>query len=349
LTGKRIDQFCKKEHLENALDLNLHWIKNSFAHNQNKGSSGSSNIFGRFSSPYPETTGYLLPTLLLASNYLNNPSLKDLALDQIDFFYSIRNEDGSFYQSLENKKPIVFDTGQILLGLSAVYQKHPSHRILELISGSQSWLLSNLNEKGAFTKYNYHPGYNPSYYSRVFWAMFGANKILKHKNQANLLEGYNNLLSLKNNNLSFKNWHFTSQSEAFTHTIIYTLRGLWESAVLLNDFSTQEYVKLALSDIITRFKKEGNTFYGAYDHNWKANKSFQCSTGNAQLAILLLKVFRKEVDLDIIYSLIVTLLSNQKKSGQNKGAVSSSIPLWGKYQRFSQTGDKADDAHIKYW
>ena len=62
-------------------------------------------------SEYPETTGYLIPTLL-------NYGEKKLAKQYADWLRKIQNEDGSFNDM--NGHPTVFDTGAVMEGLRAI-------------------------------------------------------------------------------------------------------------------------------------------------------------------------------------------------------------------------------------
>ena len=335
MTGRLIDKLGGKPRIEDALKRNLKWIINSFSVNNNLGSSSHSNIIGKFSVPYLETTGYLLPTLLNATRYFDDQHYKELALKQISFFQEYKNEDGSFYQKVNDSKPIVFDTSQILLGLCAIYKHKQTKEVKSLIKEANKWLTDNLNEQGSFINYNYTSNTCPAYYARVFWAMLSANEIIPLENKYKVIAGLEKIVSSSLSNYSFHNWGFENETYVLTHNIAYTLRGLYESALLLNDRNISKLVNNIIETIVNIINSKGS-LCGAYDKDWQPDCSYVCSTGNAQLAFLISKVNTEKYE-DVIVLLIKPLLKAQKINGFNQGAIPSSIPLWGKYQRWRYT------------
>lgn len=335
MTGKLIDKLGGQSRIEDALKRNLKWIIKSFSINNNLGSSSHSNIIGKFSPPYLETTGYLLPTLLSAAKYFDDNQYEELAFRQISFFQAYKNQDGSFYQKVNNSKPLVFDTSQILLGLCSIYNNKKSKELEKLIKDANQWLTNNLDDEGHFINYNYTLKTCPGYYARVFWAMLSANEIATVDNKSKVIAGIEKIVSSSLSNYSFNNWGFENEKYVLTHNIAYTLRGLYECALLLNDSHMYQLVNNTITTIDNIINSNGK-LCGAYDDNWKADCSYICSTGNAQIAYLLSKVNIEKYQ-DAIVLLIKPILKAQKKFGINQGAVPSSIPIWGKYQRWRYT------------
>lgn len=92
----------------------------------------------RLKEPYPEVTGYYIPSLI-------RWGYKELATSYAKWLCSIQHEDGAWYDT-EEKNPYIFDTAQILKGLIAVRRFYPDvdgH----IIKGCD-WILSNMNEEG---------------------------------------------------------------------------------------------------------------------------------------------------------------------------------------------------------
>lgn len=88
--------------------------------------------------PYPEVTGYYIPTLL-------NWGYKDLSLKFARWLCEIQNEDGS-WNSPDNSAAYVFDSAQVLKGLLAVEKYDES--VLTSIKKGCDWLISNVNLEG---------------------------------------------------------------------------------------------------------------------------------------------------------------------------------------------------------
>jgi len=91
--------------------------------------------------PYPEVSGYYIPTLL-------RWGYRDLAISYAKWLCEIQHEDGSWYDT-ENEKPYVFDTAQILKGLIAVRLILPEVD-LNIRKGCD-WLLTRISDEGRMT------------------------------------------------------------------------------------------------------------------------------------------------------------------------------------------------------
>lgn len=335
-----INNLGGKEKLRYALSTNLLWIYKSFKVNDYLGSCASKNVIGKWSAPYPETTGYLVPTLLQSDSHLPQHGLSTLAEKQLHFFQKLRTKEGGFYSDTVASPPIVFDVGQILLGqLSLVPFVDNPDQLLQEIELTRDWLRDLLNEEGDFISHNYIPDYQPTYYSRIAWPLAYAEIVIDSKVSLRTKRLVDNILSKQNENFTFKDWGFRKGDAAYTHTIAYTLRGLWEYAEIVNSKSIKKQVKSTLKTLSTIIQKE-NKIGATYDEKWKGNYRYICATGNAQLALLYLIVYERtgrNEYLEPISLLLTPLLSAQRQLSINKGAVPSSIPIWGEYQKMKFT------------
>lgn len=328
-----------KDQLVNALTNSLAWIKKSINNNPHHLSSAHRTIWNSWSHAYIETSGYIIPTLIKASKLLGEPQLLELSSTLSNSLIHFQNSDGSFYQSVKNKTPYVFDTAQVLLGLLAFHKETGEH--LEKIKRCYNWIIGQIDEGGQFKSYNYKKDYNPSYYSRVLWplALYEKKFLTKISPQVEKLERY--LLGLENENSSFKQWSFDGRETAFSHTIIYTLRGLYEYALLKDNKHLIKQMSSISSSILSFNNRPSFILNGEYNQSWAFQSKYICSAGSAQFGVVLLKMLKGghiELDHKFIVRLIEPLLKNQKqyKFG-TKGGVSSSIPSWGPYQRFKET------------
>lgn len=329
-----------QEKLETALSNNLEWLLKSFAVNRGAGSSGTRTMRGSWGAVYPETTGYLIPTLYHTATYLGNEEGKAMAMNQLAFLDSIANEDGSYQQSPELSEPIVFDTAQILHGLlffsSMVDQPKATLNRTKLTA---DWLGTQLDDEGQFTAFNYVEGYNPSYYARIAWAMAAAELIKYSRPRTKTKTLIKKIAEMQNENFSFSSWGFYPDEPGLTHTIAYTLRGLWECGEILNDRKLKKKVRLSMNRLSEEITEHG-AVAASYDQKWKGDYSYICATGNAQLALLYLILYERsgaKQNLEHVELLLRPLLAKQNKILLNKGAIPSSIPMKGKYQRFKYT------------
>lgn len=113
----------------------IHWIHpNSIAE---QGIINNSNL----RQPYPEVTGYFIPSLLRWGQ-------RDLAISYAKWLCSIQKEDGSWYDTFD-KAPYVFDSAQILKGLLAVREILPE--VDSHIRKGCEWILGNMQPNGRLT------------------------------------------------------------------------------------------------------------------------------------------------------------------------------------------------------
>lgn len=327
-----------QQKLEKALKANLNWIVKSFEATGLKGSSGSSTVYGQWGPAYPETTGYLIPTLIAAHSY--HPNAKETALKQLDYLKSIQNADGSFKLSGTEDTPLVFDTSQVMFGLIALAgQGDNSGPTLKMLREAINWLRSQLDFKGHFKAHNYVEGYQPSYYARIAWALAASECIIQSKVSGPCKQLINRILDNRTEHLSYMDCGFYKDETPTTHTIAYTLRGLWECAEIMNSKSIKKSTGLSLEKLAKVIMKNGKVA-GSYNDKWEGDYSYICSTGNAQLALLYLVVYKSTGYtrfLDPIPTLIQPLLESQRRVSLNVGAIPSSIPIWGPYQKMKFT------------
>ena len=131
----------------------------------------------------------------------------------------------------------------------------------------------------------------PAYYTQVawplldFWSISGdeaardcAIRILDRVAQERTLLG------------AFRGWGFEGAESAFTHTIGFTLRGFVESASLLDAWPRYgKPIVVALRRLADDALAAHGRLPGAYDSDWNSDRSYTCLTGNAQIALCLLR------------------------------------------------------------
>src|SRR6266540_483045 len=116
--------------------LALNWMKERLTP---EGGLSVSNINR---NPYPEVTGYSIPTFLRSGE-------RSLATKMARWLVSKQGEDGSF-PGIDGE-PQVFDTAQVLRGILAVQQEIPEARKVSLRAAS--WMVSQIDGKtGAWTR-----------------------------------------------------------------------------------------------------------------------------------------------------------------------------------------------------
>lgn len=321
----------------------LNWLKQSI---EATGLKGSAAYYSRIRKPlrgweraYPETTGYIIETLLDYYKIQKEDWLREYALSCADWLCDIQLENGAFAGLLgDDQKPSTFNTGQIIFGLVRAYEETKGLKYWKAFERAVAWLVENMEPDGTWKKGAYVSGFVPSYNTRVVWAMLFANRHLKQKlvqERAEMAFDFYSKKILPNG--AVKDWSFAPGVPAFTHTIAYTLRGFWECEALLGVNNSSSMANSF--EVLAQIWHTNKRFAGSYDQNWNGNDSFICVTGNAQISILFSRLFQitQEEQWQILAKEILTKIVDYQRNSVFRnlnGAIPGSVPFWGEYMRF---------------
>lgn len=319
----------------------IQWLRRSFEATGYQGSAHSWHPLLGWGKAYPETTGYIIPTLLDYAVLHQDDSLRDLAFQAANWLKTIQLPSGAFAGLLVgNTRPSVFNTSQILFGLTRIVQADPSNEAVhKSLENAVDWLLGVLASDGSWRQYSFVPGFIPAYYSRAVWGVLFANQVLDSAvvddKMRQAIRFYTQRFLGEN---ILHNWGFNPGRPAFTHTIAYTLEGFWESALQLNDTALLSDIQLIADDLL-HTKASNNKIAGAYRENWQGDYSLVCLTGNAQLSVFYHRLFDKTGDLKYHIAsqdMLREILPHQclQDSTNRYGALAGSAPFWGKYLPF---------------
>lgn len=320
----------------------IEWLKNS--ERKTGGSSAYYSPFLGWSKSYPETTGYIIPTLLNYYNFTKDISSYSLAIRFGEWLLSIQNARGSWsagkYPTRINK-PSLFNTGQALRGIFAISQISKNVKWKESCLLGVDWLISKMNQDCLWDYNDYLSSTTPSYYTYLFWPMLEISERLGLvENSTKIKLGLSCLSKRINNNGTISNWGFLDNKPAYTHTIGYTIKGFQECGLILKNDNLIKVIEPTLLKLMHMSEINGGILSGMYDSSWKKYDSFTCVTGNLQIAkcFLLQYTYGKDIRfLNASARLIDNVCRIQniktKKLGL-LGGIPGSKPFWGKYMRF---------------
>lgn len=334
-----MDNIAATAFLQKTCYPTLEWLRNSISNNQGHGSSAFFSLFSGWAPPYPETTGYIIPTLFDYAAALNDQDWSKLAKNCSQWLCSIQSSNGAFSQDSRSEKPLVFDTGMILFGLSRSFQETGHVQYLEAIQRATYWLEQVMEPQGFWLKFAYVPGFAPAYHSRVIWAVLKANTFIQDRGLTDKMRSalhYHTRFFLNTGGIC--NAGLRPGAAATTHTLAYFLRGMLESAMLLNDSEVQKKV-IKVVEILLFLRAKQGRIAGSYDENWQGNYNFICITGHAQLSILMSRLY--QISGNPVYQNGSTQLFKdilrapaQIPKRGIQGGIAGSMPIWGAYQPF---------------
>jgi hypothetical protein len=330
------------DRLEGHLDATASWLLRSIEHGRG-GSCAYFSLVGGWSRPYPETSGYLIPSLIGLSRVLRGFDGEERAIALGSWLLQIQDAEGWWHGGLhppgDEAKPSIFNTAQVLQGLVALDELTGEGRWLEAATRAGRWLAAGVGANGLWAGGDYRASGTPSYYAYAAWPMLEVSARTGDDATQRAAESVlAAILARRRPSGAFAGWGFSEGKPAFTHTIAYTLQGLLESARVLDDWPTYgEPVEAALTELARQAEEAQGRLPGRLDEDWKPAARYVCLTGNAQVALCLLDWERRRPDSRLVAA--AALLSDFVCGRQRlrsavpglRGAVGGSAPIWGRY------------------
>jgi len=308
------------------------------AQKNKKGYSLGFSLIKGWKKQYPETTGYIIETMFDLSEFFDDEKYKLSAINAGNWLLEIQNKDGSFYEP-DNKKPMVFDTGQAFFGLIKIFKETRNKLFLKAAIKAADWICEQQEKDGSWKKNTFY-NIPHTYYSRVSLALLKLWKITKNRKYKNsAVKQLNWAVGQQLENGWFKNCSFFNDNKPVLHTIAYTIEGLLESGIILNEKKYILAAKKSIDALVKSFYKK-NILYSFYDKNWQPIDKEICLTGIAQISIILIRLSRLADNQE--YLNIAVKLNNYLKQKiklksilkSTRGVLAGSVPIWGKYMPF---------------
>jgi uncharacterized protein YyaL (SSP411 family) len=332
-------------HLENVMQ----WLKAAYENGQGGISSHYSLLKGKWLNPFPETTGYIIPTFFDYFNYGKDKYFFESAVKMTDWLCSVQLDNGACmqgsYDSQKGKnKPIIFNTGQNIFGFLRTYRERGEKKYLDCAVKAGDFLSENIDEHGIWNRYLHH-NIPHTYNSRTSWALLELHSITgdeKHEKVA--VANLDWVIRQQHENGWFEHANFKPHELPNTHGIAYTLRGLLESYFITKKQAYLDAVKLTSENLLKKIEA-GRPLYTFWDRNWQNHGKYLpwfkgryvCLTGNIQLSIVWLKLFVETKDkryweaANKIIDEAKTLQNIKSKNPGIRGGIKGAFPITGSY------------------
>lgn len=334
---------------EKHISAAMEWLCRAQDVTESGGVSAGYSMYSGWRKPYPETTGYIIKTFLKYSQYSGNQEYLNRAVSMGDWEIDIQLSNGAVKGGVGlNNYPIVFNTGQVILGWTDLYVLTKEERFKNSAVKAANWLTKIQEDDGKWSKHVYLD-IPHSYHTEVSWSLLEVYKITGNIDYFNAAEKQIQwTLSNAKENGWFGYASFSKDRLPITHTIGYTLQGLLESSVYFEkEFKDQieRIVLKACENITLEFEKRQSSRHkylpASFDSSWQSPDNYSCLTGNCQLAIVLVQVYKLFGDsklLDTSMKILDQVKMKQSLNSSNdgiRGGISGSYPIWGKYQKYN--------------
>ena len=288
-----LEQHTTKDQLR-SLHHGVRWLLHSMALGSDRG-SGTYYFTTGWTSSYPETTGYIIPTLLRYSkSRLAEPQWAKESAEAAQlagqWLLSIQNEDGGWPGGYvhQQRPSVVFNTGQILRGLLALYEHTNEPHWKDAAARAIDWIWLQMNDRGQFASNDFMSAirvYGTYVVAPILdWSVHFPDRRNLWEQKAQLHLEW--VLTQQNDLGWFANCDNTlhRNNRPIIHTLAYTIDGMWCAALSLDDQKYRDSALLPARVLATEFLQRG-ILSGRYNEQWQGTEAF-LPTGGAQLAIV---------------------------------------------------------------
>lgn len=327
--------------IQRALQEGLQWIclAQDRSVSRDGGVARHYSLLDGWSPSYPETTGYIVPTLLACAQQFSNEALRRRAKRMLDWLESIQFPEGGFPGGVIGAQPAVpvtFNTGQILLGLAAGVEEFGGYR--EALRRAADWLVDTQDADGCWRDFPtpFAAAGEKTYETHVAWGLLEAARVESEPAYAEAaLANVRWALGFQRSNGWIEQCCLTDPSRPLTHTLGYFLRGVLEAY----RFSGQDRFLLAArrtgDGLLTALRRDG-FLPGRLLSDWRGAVKWACLTGTAQVAhcwLLLYQFTGQTRYLEAAQRANRYLRRTQQTEGreETRGAIAGSFPIQGEY------------------
>ncbi len=295
---------------------------------------------------YPETTGYIIPTMFDYAHLVGSEEFYDRALRMAEWECDVQMPCGAVQGGtiFHQPTPAIFNTGQVIFGWVRAWQESGRTRYLESAVKAARFLVEQQDADGAWrrnlSQYACEEIPSYTYNTRTAWALLVLADACGTREFAEAaVRNVDHALTQQTESGYFLNNCLDASEKALLHTIAYCLRGILEVGILGNHPRFVESVVRAARPLLRAIRPDGS-LPGRLDPEWRPAARWSCLTGNSQLALTFGRLY--EVGGDESYLAGMNSINSFQRSVHQidpgwpdvHGGVFGSHPIHGEYARF---------------
>lgn len=328
--------------VERAIDEGVAWLCCA----QDNSMSGDGGVARHYSlidgwdTSYPETTGYIVPTLFAYAKLRGEPEVEKRALRMVDWLVSIQLPSGGFQGGTIGRlspDPVTFNTGQILLGLAAGVKEFGG-RYRQAMRRAADWLVQTQDTDGCWRRYPtpFAAAGEKAYDTHVALGLLEAARVEGNEEYTEAaLANVRWALTYQRQSGWFDACCLTDPSRPLTHTLGYALRGVIEAYRFTKDDFYLAAARKTAAGLLSALGGDG-FLPGRLLPSWEGAASWSCLTGSAQVVCCWLLLYEATGDRryrDAAYLVNRYVRRTMKIDGapETRGAVKGSFPVSGGY------------------
>ena len=295
-----------------------------------------------WATSYPETTGYIMPTMIEYAKLSGDQKFLERARRILDWLVAIQLPCGGYQGGLIDAKPIVpvtFNTGQILLGLASGVAEFGDYK--QTLIRAADWLVATQDDDGCWRRFPtpFAESGEKTYETHVSWGLFEAERVMPGRGYGEAgLKQVRWALNWQRQNGWIDKCCLTDPTQPLTHTFGYALRGIIEAYRLSEDMFFLDGARRTADGLLTALGEDGY-LPGRLYPDWRSARNWACLTGTVQIAICWLILYQFTGNTDyrdagFRANQYVRRTISVEGSPAVRGAVKGSFPVDGSYGQY---------------
>ncbi len=336
---------------DGSMDLDWHieqaaaWLVRAQDFGEDQGIAYGTRLGRGFLPSYPETTGYVIPTFLALARHFGDSRYRERAIAMGNWEIDVQMRCGAVMAgrvNVEDPQPAVFNTGQVLLGWTALLRATHEEQFRRAGTRAADWLIANQEPDGNWIRGNSpFADRNATLYNvKAAWGLaeFGAEAGIS----AYVVMAIRNAeytLRFQRTNGWFEKCCLTDPERPLLHTIAYTMQGLLGIGRLLGRADLIEAVERTARSLLTLMDERG-FIPGRVDSRFKGCVDWCCLTGSAQTSIVWGELYqltgnmRYRQGLERLNRYLMSCHDTSSIDPTVRGGLTGSWPVWGEYGQY---------------
>jgi hypothetical protein len=294
---------------------------------------------------YPETTGYIVTSLLAFADRFRDDAVRDAALRMARWEIGIQMSSGAVQGGpvcpAEKQTPAAFNTGMVLDGWCSAYAATREQGLLVAARRAADFLVNDLDAQGYFRTNGafVSGGEIKTYTCLCAWALYRFGELSGEERYVQAaIRSIEAAVRQQQPNGWFAHNCLTRSDAPLTHTIGYTLQGVLEVGLLAKRDDFLAAVRSCVEQLLSRITEHGYLpalFYA----DWEPAAFSSCLTGSAQIAVVCYRLYQAagtdsyRLAADRLVNYLKALQSLHSPLPAINGALPGSFPLFGAYMR----------------
>jgi uncharacterized protein YyaL (SSP411 family) len=292
---------------------------------------------------YPETTGYIITSLLRFAERHGDSAVRERALRMARWEISVQMESGAVQAGTvcppAQQVAAIFNTGMVLDGWATAYEVTEDPQYLKAGDRAADFLVNDLGEDGHFRSHGSHVTMDriKTYNCLGAWALY-RHGVLRQESRYRdaAVVATEAAVAQQSPRGWIKDNCLTRPEAPLLHTIGYALQGILEVGALAGRRDLIEAAARGADPVLERMRPSG-FLHGRFYDDWEPAGWSSCLTGSAQLAVVCYRLHhltgrtRYRTAADRIVDYLKPLQAIGTADPSLNGALGGSFPLFGSY------------------